>query len=62
MSTSLISARKRLQQLPQLLIECSAEASAYSKCVVTKDNLKLNDCVGEFNALRNCITAKSEGI
>lgn len=32
------------------------QATGYGKCVANKDDVKRNDCLQEFNALKECFT------
>ncbi|KAK7491839.1 hypothetical protein BaRGS_00016858 [Batillaria attramentaria] len=55
MSKSVASARQRMQQYPQALLQCPAQALAYGKCVAAKENVTKHVCDKEFQALKECI-------
>lgn len=49
------AARSRLRKYPLLLSKCSAEASLYATCVLSKDNIKHSECEHEFRKLTTCL-------
>ncbi|KAK7122396.1 hypothetical protein R3I94_019496 [Phoxinus phoxinus] len=59
--------RARMRLFPELLAQCSGEATAYGKCVAAtttgKQELTKNTCVKEFEALRSCFqSAAKKGV
>ncbi|TRY99906.1 hypothetical protein DNTS_004339 [Danionella cerebrum] len=58
--------RAKMRLLPDLLAQCSAEATAYGKCVSaatttsSKQELSRNSCVPEFEALRICFRSAAK--
>uniref|UniRef100_A0A3Q3EXC4 NADH:ubiquinone oxidoreductase complex assembly factor 8 n=1 Tax=Labrus bergylta TaxID=56723 RepID=A0A3Q3EXC4_9LABR len=59
--------REKLRLFPELLAQCSAEASVYGKCVAATTTgtheLKKDLCAKEFEALKTCfINAKGSSM
>ncbi|XP_072312832.1 NADH dehydrogenase [ubiquinone] 1 alpha subcomplex assembly factor 8 [Eucyclogobius newberryi] len=52
--------REKLRLFPELFAECSLQAASYGKCVAatttSKQELKKDLCVKEFEALKTCFT------
>ncbi|XP_055033183.1 NADH dehydrogenase [ubiquinone] 1 alpha subcomplex assembly factor 8 [Misgurnus anguillicaudatus] len=50
--------RARMRLFPEMFAQCSAEATAYGKCVAAtttgKQELTKNMCAKEFEALKTC--------
>lgn len=47
-------ARTKLGNYSKALGMCSTEASEYAKCVVSKEDLKKDDCAKEFLRFNKC--------
>lgn len=52
---SLLTSKKKLREIPQLSARCNTQASAYAACVSDKKDIKQNDCMKEFQALKECM-------
>ena len=55
--------QQRLRGFPQLVADCGPAAVRYAKCVVSRDDLKKDACLQEFNEFRKCLhrAARSRG-
>ncbi|XP_077990453.1 NADH dehydrogenase [ubiquinone] 1 alpha subcomplex assembly factor 8-like [Glandiceps talaboti] len=53
-------ARRKLAAFPKIVSECSKEGAVYAQCVSTKENLKKNDCLKEFEVFKDCIQKHSK--
>lgn len=52
---SVSKAKQRYRQYPLILASCRKEATYYATCVLKRDNIKLNDCLPEFNQFKTCL-------
>ncbi|XP_029977574.1 NADH dehydrogenase [ubiquinone] 1 alpha subcomplex assembly factor 8 [Sphaeramia orbicularis] len=59
--------REKMRLFPELFAQCTMEATAYGKCVAatttSRQELKKDLCVKEFEALKTCFVnaAKKKG-
>ena len=49
------SAKDRLKKYPALLFQCSESASQYAACVISKKDVRKDDCKKEFEQFKNCL-------
>ncbi|CAB0045088.1 unnamed protein product [Trichogramma brassicae] len=47
--------KERMKKFPILVAQCHKQGSAYAACVISKRNLKKDDCIKEFESFRNCL-------
>ncbi|XP_048844244.1 NADH dehydrogenase [ubiquinone] 1 alpha subcomplex assembly factor 8 [Brienomyrus brachyistius] len=56
--------RERMKRFPELFAQCGPEATAYGKCVTatttSKEELRKDLCIREFEALKTCILSAAK--
>ena len=48
--------KNKIKNISKALAQCQTEATKYTQCVTTIDNLKRYDCQPEFALYKNCMT------
>lgn len=48
-------AKERFRKYPALVLQCKESASEYAACVISKHNLKKDDCKTEFDKFKTCL-------